>query len=239
MLQNDPSLKARFIKLIIENIRFVDSFHDPLITPDFLRMYHRKKSVNAALNEFIDDIINVLDNEDLDFTVAVSKDMQKVSDSRTDLSLTEEVSVVKMLDQKVREPRRLLFYSGALFEATVNTADYSQSQTMIMLEVPTEEDIENKRPLSLLAAPADDGLIDQLFDFRNPPSEDLLLSKKWKKVKVNISGERLVSRNNVSACRRQYTLRHVGASTVSSSVMFLHYQRTSRTNSLACLFISR
>ena len=56
-LRNRPAVKKRFLELIVNHIKFVDSFSDPFITHEFLRMYHRKKSVNAALNGFVDDVI--------------------------------------------------------------------------------------------------------------------------------------------------------------------------------------
>ena len=114
-LRNRPAVKKRFIELIVNHIKFVDSFSDPFITHEFLRMYHRKKSVNAALNGFVDDVIKILKRDGIDRQVSTSKDFQKVADSRSDLQETTDETVLNLLDQKVREPRRLVFYTQVLF----------------------------------------------------------------------------------------------------------------------------
>jgi len=170
--------------------------------------------VSDALDTFIDDVKDKLVRAKVQFTESRSKDLQKTSDSRTDLHKTHNKSVVRMLNNKVREPRQLLFYPGALFSATVNTNQYSQSQTLIMIDVPSLEDVENRAPLTLYAQPSEDSTLDHTLNFLNPPTMEDLLARNSKEVKVNFCPERLVTRDHISACRMQYALTHVGASTV-------------------------
>lgn len=215
VLRANKVLKDRFIYLITTYFRFVNSFSDPLITSEHLRLYHRRKAVSEAHNTFVNDTKKCLIRENVNFTECASRDMKKTSNSRTDLQETHNEQVVKLLNNKVREPHHLLFYPTALFMSTVNTDTYSQSQTLMMLDVPSTSDVENRKPLTLYAAPVQDSPLEHNLNFRSPPSKEDLLKQKWEEVKVDVCMERLVTRDHISACRRQYTLVHVGASTVS------------------------
>lgn len=149
--------------------------------------------------------------------ISTSIDKHKVSDSRADLQVTNDERVVKILNSGVREPRRLLFFHGALFESTVNTNEYSQSQTLIMINVPTQQQTDDKAPLQLYAKPPDGKPLDSsLYDHRQPPTEEYLLSNKWKLVTIKVAPERVVTREHITAVREQYCLRHIAASTVST-----------------------
>lgn len=228
-LRKDKEAKAKFIELITTHFRFVESFTDESITPDFVRLFHRRKSVSEAIQSYIEDVKSILRRNGISYTECTSTDMKKTSDSRRDLHQTDDVEVVQMLNNKVREPRELLFYPGALFSSTTNAAQYSQSQTLMMLDVPSAEDVRNRRPLTLYAAPPDDGITSEMLNFVSPPSKEDLVGKGWKEVKVEICSERLITRNHISACRRQYSLVHVGASTVSLT----ETTRSTQSNSAA------
>jgi len=144
----------------------------------------------------------------------LSKDYKKISDSLADPMETREKSILDMLNQKVREPNQLLFYAGALFESTKNTLEYSQSQLMIMAHVPTKEQTDNWKDITLFASPPGSKSPQQLFSFE-PPTEDDFLQKNWTKVKVSVCPDKMTTKGPITAFRRQYTLKHIGSSTVS------------------------
>lgn len=162
------------------------------------------------------ELKRILDSEvpRIENLMCKSRDYKRSSDSNADMVITEDESVVDLLNNKVREPRFLLFYPGALFASTVNTDQYAQSQTLMMLDVPSKEHIKCRKPLVMYAAPQNDDILTQVTDHRNPPTREELLAKKWTEVKVDVCLERLVTRAHVTASRRQYSLVHVGASTV-------------------------
>jgi len=215
-LRKDEALHKEFIKLLQSNFKFVGSFKDPSIKSNFLRLYHRKKSVSEALTDYVEEIKEKLKLDNVPYIECTSIDMKKVSDSRTDLRATDDISVVNMLNNKVREPRQLLFWPGALFSATVNTPQYAQSQTLLMIDVPSLEDIQNRRQINLWKANEDEGLINQLHNFGRVPDREELLQRGWEEVQVDVCPERLTTRNHISACRRQYSIVHMAASTVSA-----------------------
>ena len=108
-----------------------------------------------------------------------------------------------------------MFYPGALFASTVNTDQYAQSQTLMMLDVPSKEHIKSCKPLVMYAVPQNDDILAQIMDHRKRPTREELLAKKCTEVKVDVCLEWLVTRAHVTAPRKQYSLVHVGASTVS------------------------
>lgn len=201
-------------------IKFVDSFYDSSITPSHIRLYHRRLPANEAMEAWIDETIETLKNLNRDFIVVKSKDMKKVCDSLTGFRETTDQRVINMLNHKTREPRRLLFYSGALFEATVNTEGYSQSQIVMMLDVPTQKDVLDQKPIIVYAAPPGGELSEQMLAFGEAPNPKDLIDKGWKRVSIKKCGQRLITRNHMSACRRQYTLKHLGSSTVRRSIYY-------------------
>ena len=98
--------------MITENFKFVHSFSDPSITSKTIRLYHRRKSVSEALVTFVDDMKLRLQRDGVHFTECVSRDMKKTSGSLNGPQETKDAQVVKLLNQKVREPQRLLFFSN-------------------------------------------------------------------------------------------------------------------------------
>ena len=217
-LRKNGALKNRFINLITENFNFVNTFCDSSITSETIRLYHRKKSVSEALVNFVDDMKIRLHRDGVNFTVSVSRDMKKTQGSLGCMLETQSEEVVKMLNQKVREPRTLLFYPTCQFVSTTNKGkDYSQSEVLTMIDVPCLADVQNKVPLMLWKPPVANSTLERSLDYSNPPSRETLLDNKWIEVKVDFCKQRMVTRAYVSACRDQYTINHVTASTVSDS----------------------
>ncbi|KAL7525694.1 hypothetical protein ACHAXR_005169 [Thalassiosira sp. AJA248-18] len=184
-----------------------------------IRLYHRRKSVSEALETFVDDMKSKLQRDGVRFTVCTSRDTKKTSGSLGSLQETHDAQVVKLLNQKVREPRTLLLYPTCLFVSTINKGKaYSQSETLMMLDVPSQVDVNNRAPIMLWRPPYANSELERNLDHRNPPSRETLLANNWKEVKVEYCRERLVTRAHVSACRGQYTITHVAASTVNKQM---------------------
>jgi len=214
-LRKSEELRTEFTKLVSENIRFIDSMED---APDnSVRLFHRKKSAVKQVQQFIDHATQNLRTANRKYTISKSVDMHKISGTHGDPRPTIDTTITNMLNRKVREPPELLFYSGALFEATTNTSKYQQSQVLLMLDVPTPREVLERKPLVLFACPTDVVVSASLYSFSSPPSEKELLDSGWKKVKVRAFKQRFVTEANISACRNQYGLRHLGANTVNST----------------------
>ena len=79
--------------------------------------------MSEALVTFVDDMKLRLQRDGVHFTECVSRDMKKTSVSLNGPQETQDAQVVKLLNQKVREPRRLLFFQTAMFGSAVNNIE--------------------------------------------------------------------------------------------------------------------
>ena len=211
-LRKSKELKDEFTNLMTTHINFVDSMDE--VSAESVRLFHRKKSAVKQVQDYILHATHALKTNNRLYRVAYAKDLHKISGTHGDPRQTNDPTIVNMMNRKVREPPELLFYKGALFEATTNTYQYQNSQVLMMLDVPDESHIRQQKPLVMYAAPENAKVSQALYTFEEPPHEDKLLEDGWKRVKVIVSRGRFVTEANITASRSQYGLRHLGASTV-------------------------
>lgn len=211
-LAASPDLKEEFTKLLTDNVNFVSDMNDESLGPEVLRMYSRREQATTAAEDYINSSELSLSRQGRSYSICHAKDLSRPLHSRRDLYETNDPYIKRSLDKKRREPRRLLFHEGAVFEATVNGKGYSQSQVLMMVEKPKQEDIESWADIQLLAAPAkySHTLTEEL------PDKETLLQEGWTEVTIGVTQERNNLKVTHSECyRKQYTLRHVGASTIN------------------------
>lgn len=205
-------LEERFKNLMRENVNFVKSMQDERLDTSVQRMYSTRKSACEQADDYVGSCIKQLENERKPFMVCNTRDFQRTANSRAELRETQNEEIQSSLDRKVREPRRLAFFEGAIFEATINQENFSQSQVMVMTTLPSKEQFDNRWDISLLAAPAE---FKASLVSKETLDEKDLLDKGWTKVKISLAPERLITTNGTEAYRSQYTLRHLGASTIN------------------------
>jgi len=207
-----------------ENIKFVKSWDSKEITPQHMRLYHRRLSAQEALDKYIEDTKKTLDATQIKYHLVTSKDMRKASDSLSTFKPSSDKNVEKLLDRSVRETRRVLFFPGAAFEATVNNDQFSQSQLLVMVDLPTEEQIHGERPVAMMAAPPGFARTTSLFDITNPPKRKDLEMDGWTHVTVQYGETRPVIQHHIVVTRRQYTAKHLAASTVNARPRPVHHR---------------
>lgn len=179
-------------------------------------MYHRKKSAVRATDDFIDTTKNYLTQKERHFVISDATDKTKLRDDAAGFKTTKEDSVIDLLNRKVRESRRLIFFEGALFEATRNSTGHKNSQILIMLDVPSEEDVKAKKKIKLYAAPPGSPRPKNLYHEKPPTAHEVEKEWGWKQVFVDHAEEKCAVRSDdILAYRCQYTMVHLGASTVS------------------------
>lgn len=179
-----PIMKE-WVELFTEIIRVVPSFKE--VDPNWVQIFHRKKSASASIETWIDNTLAYLLNHTaIKPKICRSHDLMKYAGSTVDLkSAEDEPDVVKMLNSssKVKEPKRLMLFPGCLYEVTRNNKQqgYFNSQLLILLSMPSDEDIENMRPLTMYACPCGQKSPDRHF-FETVPSEDEVINVwGWKK----------------------------------------------------------
>ena len=82
---------------------------------------------------------------------------------------------------------------------------------MLLLDLPTVEQLNNKMPITMLAAPPSATLD---IDPQNLPIKEALLAAGWKEVRVPHAPARSITTRGLHAQRHQYALCHLGNSTI-------------------------
>ena len=205
LLQDDGTIRRRFEALVRDNIAFVNNWSHPRITPQTQRMYSKRKPVNKASAEYVQGCRVRLDQERVTYTVSRACDMQRPEGSRSEFVQASDPDIVSALDTKIRESRTLIFWPGALvsskvdmfvhfimkqnnvllqFESTQSGDGYSQSQLLILIDVPTNKQVSSRSSITLYASPL--GQNEYTLD-EEVPTEEQLLSMDWTKVEVGIA----------------------------------------------------
>ena len=168
-----------------------------------------------AASEFVASCERMFQSNGTVHTVSKAVDLQRTADTRAEYVPAFSTFMTAALNHGLKEPERLLFWQGAQFEATLNGDGFNQSQLLIMLEVPTQEVVSAKGPIHLLAAPPN---VTSVNTSERVPALDELLNYGWKQVIVRHSPEQTVTCQGTVGCRQQYSLRHVGSSTIDKQM---------------------
>jgi hypothetical protein len=149
-------IKNKFFQLI-DLFRFVTSWDDPSITPNTVRLFAKKVPVTASLENYIDAIINRFRRNGTSHIISPSSDSKRCSTSVGDYIQADSESI-NLLNKKLREPKKLVFYPLGLYECTMNDPDqlgcYNQSSLALLLELPPEQTVEHYHPITMWIAPA-------------------------------------------------------------------------------------
>jgi hypothetical protein len=121
------------------------------------------------------------------------------------------------LDAKVKEPRAILFFRGALFQFTYNDQmrGFTQSSLCVLFSLPSRECVEHFQRIKVLAAPP--GIKDHTFDKNETLDE--YIEEGWFETYVHTAPERPISMGNgIQAQRRQYGMKHRVTSIIHGSM---------------------
>ena len=209
VLKSNSALVKRFKELVGDCCTFVSSWQSPLIKPEVHRIYGKKKPAKQASREYVNNVKANLKKEQ--YVESVSVDVELTYNSHEEWQSASN-STSDFLDNKIKQPRKLLFFKGALFMLTYNEDQkFSQSQIGLITHVPRQEDIDRFKKIPILVAPP--GLRD--FIFTGDKCEDSYIRDGWKKCLVGIGPENTYSvQGNLKAQRKQYGLRPFVTSTV-------------------------
>ena len=73
----------------------------------------------------------------------MSDDVEKLRYSHCEWTQARETTVAH-LDQYLKEPIRVLFFKGAIYECTfIEEGSFSQSQKCILLDLPSKDSLDN------------------------------------------------------------------------------------------------
>ena len=154
-----------------------------VIKPEVHCIYGKKKPAKQASREHVNNVKANLKKEQ--YVESVSVDVELTYNSHEEWQSASN-STSDFLDNKIKQPRKLLFFKGALFMFTYNEDQkFSQSQIGLITHVPRQEDIDRFKKIPILVAPP--GLRD--FIFTGDKCEDSYIRDGWKKCLVEIGPE--------------------------------------------------
>ena len=212
-LRNSRYYKERFTNLMKTTLTYVDSWDD--VSAHVKRMYARRMPAYEACNAYVESCQEQFRRNDELSRECIANDYQRIANSRGKYQTATSNAVISRLNHGVKEPKKLLFWKGALFEATLNSTGYNQSQLLIMLDVPSQSTIDNWGTIELYAAPAGKTDIDLS---QGVPSKTALVELGWKGVQVKPAPDRPITHRGIMGLRKQYSLRHTGSSTINKQM---------------------
>ena len=212
-LEDEPELIEKFINLCSQCLTFVDDWTDLRIAPSTMRLYSRKVPAREAATQFANRVrLHIASNE---IHERIAADVEKSQFSQQEWHPATEKSR-NALDQKVKEPRSLLFFRGAVFTCTFNKkGQFSQAQMALLYDLPTQKDIDNWRPINILLAPP--GLKEVIFN--EDKSKQSYIEDDFKEVKIGVGQCYTQSiANHRQTKRKQYGLMHYVSATIHASM---------------------
>ena len=139
--ERNPHLIDEFVQLCSDSFTFVDSWDDDIMHTGTMRLYSKNVPAQNVARQFVDRVRQqVPPNERL---MKVSEDVQKSRYSHQDWRDAER-STSDSLEQKVKEPKELLFFHGAIYQITFNVqGQFSNTQLVMLYDLPSEETLNN------------------------------------------------------------------------------------------------
>ena len=170
-----------------------------------MRAFSRVRPAQDALNEYRERIKRLLQNDKIPFRVISSRDRQRARSTTAEYGPALDRSI-KTLNKELKEPSELVFFSGGIYECTINDScgRYNQSQLAFMLDIPSQDAVERFASILLWITPS--GMHTINFNHRNIPSRNYLITSGWREIMIGCAPERLViTRGGLQAKSLQYS----------------------------------
>ena len=180
-------------------------------------MYSLKKTAQEFLEQYKELIKRRLDQDSIPYQVAKSRDLQRTRSTNAEYN-EATVQTVKCLNKALKEPPEIVLFEGGCYECTINDnrGRYNQSQLAYLIDLPSQDTVTHFDSISLWIAPP--GHHNIIFENNNVPSRERLLQLTWNEVLVGVTPERVIpARGGLQAKRLQYSLKHIGATTINKS----------------------
>ena len=208
-----PELVDEFVRLCSDSFTFVDSWDDPKITMSTMRLYSKRVPARDASKEFVNRV-----RRRVEVGSRIERNAEDVMKNRYShqdwRSASENVST--KLDQHLKEPQLLLFFKGAIYETTFNNKNkFSNTQMVMMYDIPSTEAVLNWRKVKVLKYP----LGEMEVEYDPNLSKQAYLDQGFVEVDIGIAPERTqYLAGNIQAKRKQYGLKHRLASTIHEAM---------------------
>ena len=171
----------KFIRLCSEKFTFIERWDDDNISPSTMRLYSKRVPAREAAQQFVQRVERQINSQDrLEKT---AEDVVKCRYSHQDWTPAPS-SISAQLEQKLREPKKLIFFKGAVYEITFNEeGKFSNTQTALLFDLPSQDDLDNWRKIKVLKAPL--GIKDIEFDINK--TKEMYLNEKYEEIQIGIA----------------------------------------------------
>lgn len=202
--------KVEFINLICSHCTFVDSWNNPIITPDTIRILGTRKGVQTAETAYYKKI------QDQGHLI-VTRKSEDFENLKTSHGTWKPASnkVIELLNKLVREPEELKLHRGLIVEITFNNGTlWSNGQIGVIIDLPDQTVLQNWKPFPILLAPP---------GIRHLPTDSIstesLLSHGWSKVNMKVAPDLTHHcQGGMFAKRYQYGIRPMVATTIHKAM---------------------
>ena len=205
----------KFAKLIAKYCTFVESWDNPIITDEVLRVLPKKDQVMDATLHFLEQKEKCIAGKGGKYYKCMAADTMLAMESHGDW-IKANKNISKMLDHDSKEPAVLHFFEGAVYEFTCNVPGrFMTTQIGVILDMPDEDTIKKFGDIKIWVAPAGTKVA-TVFG----KSKQELMTEGWKETKVGVNQQYSFNywRQGVKAKRQQYTIKTHVASTVHSAI---------------------
>lgn len=213
-LENNPALIEEFKQLCRDNLTFVDDWNDRKIHPSTIRLYSKKVPVREATEQFTARVRQHYNSNDI--RERTSDDVERARFSQQEWN-TASIQSSRQLDSKVKEPRSLLFFRGAIYLCTFNDphGSFSQSQMALLYDLPSQEQLDNWQKIPILIAPPGTKEI----EYDDTKSKQSYLDIGFVEQQIGVTKEYTQSlSNNLQGRRKQYGLKPYVSLTIHSAM---------------------
>ena len=100
-----------FFELASQILTFVPNWNDNRISPNMMRAFSRIRPAQEALNEYRDNIKQILNNESTTYRIAYSKDSQRTRSTNAEYS-DASINIIKALNKALKEPSEIVLLAG-------------------------------------------------------------------------------------------------------------------------------
>ena len=218
---NEHTLFPEFARLCKSTLTFVKDWNSKEIDYKVKRLYAKCKPAQDACNEYVDSLQREFEESTPKVQHEVFKSVDHCCLAKTKqlAKVVTDPKILGEMNRKLREPPQLLLSKGGMFESTVNKKtknkekSYSQSQLLYMKELPSKKALMESKAITLYAAKP--GLSEENMPEGDPTHEELVLLG-WRPVTVSCkTHSRKVTIGGYQCTRKQYSLRHIGSSTIT------------------------
>ena len=117
---------------------------------------------------------------------------------------------------EIKRTKKAYFFKGAIYEITFNEeGKFSNTQTALLFDLPSQDDLDNWRKIKVLKAPL--GIKDIEFDMNK--TKEMYLNEKYEEIRIGLAPQRTqFLTNNYQAKRKQYGLKHRVTSTIHAAM---------------------